>query len=646
MTAHGGFAAVAQVHQSALQDALRIYHSAGSLPSRVAQAGTMPNPLGSGTLAYDLDLFLDAPTVRLAAASGDRIALDLRLWGRARITTDATGTIERAVLLTSTLLVRGVVTVDATGMLLRPMLADVAVDALGIRALDGPALPPQLGTFLSSPGTRSTLGLLLRANLGALNSMAPPLMTPLLRQLGITGPGTSSTFRLRVRDASLALALDVATSTPAGTFRTMGDFAAITQAPPPNGLLVSINPALLPLLTSQLRPRVVAAAAAAGIAIDRFDVTPAEGHLLVSGHATRDGLGASFRLRARPRLGLPDRVEHWEDEDGRRYTHVTPGHDNVWIEVYDAHVEEDRPWWAWLGVIVGALIVGPFGPPALMTVASIIESIRNNVAYSIDTAGDTAVGARRTQRLRLPGTTGPEVDLTLARLSMGSASLDGTVILRVPTGMHGILQGPTTLDVAELPRAVLRYTLTGFPMRSHAQDPQAHVRWQVRRTDTNAVVQTRELRLVDPGSLSHALDLRTGPLATAPGFVVSCRAYRRLGTTVEELANQSLELRISDRLDRTRPYVRWTHSVHAPEVVVHVDGRHEQRGWRNVARASDIHRTDARWRCRMVANHSRHARIEYLDALPFPTAELSANRARVCDYCFYGGPTRTTPVGL
>jgi hypothetical protein len=33
-----------------------------------------------------------------------------------------------------------------------------------------------------------------------------------------------------------------------------------------------------------------------------------------------------------------------------------------------------------------------------------------------------------------------------------------------------------------------------------------------------------------------------------------------------------------------------------------------------------------------------------MDALPFPLAKLAENRSKVCDYCFFGGPTKTVPL--
>jgi hypothetical protein len=37
-------------------------------------------------------------------------------------------------------------------------------------------------------------------------------------------------------------------------------------------------------------------------------------------------------------------------------------------------------------------------------------------------------------------------------------------------------------------------------------------------------------------------------------------------------------------------------------------------------------------------------RAKSMDALPFPLARLAENRSKVCDYCFFGGPTKTVPL--
>jgi hypothetical protein len=143
---------------------------------------------------------------------------------------------------------------------------------------------------------------------------------------------------------------------------------------------------------------------------------------------------------------------------------------------------------------------------------------------------------------------------------------------------------------------------------------------------------------------------------TATRFLVECRVFRTFGASTMDLFNASIELRITDRLDRTHPYVRWTHSVYTPRVRVEADGSHTQDGYDLKERHSAIHRTAVPGRCRMAARFSAKVAptpeaaqpyapvLEYLDALPFPVGQLVANRSQVCDYCFFGGPDKTVPL--
>jgi hypothetical protein len=90
--------------------------------------------------------------------------------------------------------------------------------------------------------------------------------------------------------------------------------------------------------------------------------------------------------------------------------------------------------------------------------------------------------------------------------------------------------------------------------------------------------------------------------------------------------------------------------VNVPQVAVYPDRTRKLLGQQTLVRTSDIHRTDFAGRCRMVEPGAflfdAQASVEYLDALPFPLDQITANRARVCDYCFFGGPTRTEPLPL
>lgn len=54
-------------------------------------------------------------------------------------------------------------------------------------------------------------------------------------------------------------------------------------------------------------------------------------------------------------------------------------------------------------------------------------------------------------------------------------------------------------------------------------------------------------------------------------------------------------------------------------------------------------KSEADPRVALATGHSRG--FTYLDRLPFPLTEINEHRRGVlCDYCFYGGPTRTVPL--
>jgi hypothetical protein len=141
----------------------------------------------------------------------------------------------------------------------------------------------------------------------------------------------------------------------------------------------------------------------------------------------------------------------------------------------------------------------------------------------------------------------------------------------------------------------------------------------------------------------------------ATRFGVEVRVYQQLGAQAIDLFNDRIFLDIVDRLDRTHPYARWTHEVYTPQVQLEADGSRTVLGGQIRVRVSNLHRTAIPGRCRMASSYSTEPlrgsgpgvtdpKLEYLDALPFPRSELDARRAAVCDYCFYGGPTKTVAL--
>lgn len=133
-------------------------------------------------------------------------------------------------------------------------------------------------------------------------------------------------------------------------------------------------------------------------------------------------------------------------------------------------------------------------------------------------------------------------------------------------------------------------------------------------------------------------------MLNAPAASVECRIFRDPGATTEEVHRARGWLVPYDRLDRKRPYVGWRHTVTTPTVFVDSDGRRYVGKPAKRDRVSDVHRTAYPGRCLMADQYSPRASLEYLDALPFPHPDLDTNREQVCDYCFYGGPTRTAAL--
>ena len=213
------------------------------------------------------------------------------------------------------------------------------------------------------------------------------------------------------------------------------------------------------------------------------------------------------------------------------------------------------------------------------------------------------------------------------------------------------------------------------------QDPSVLVQWIVTRPDTGEVIISKTLGIGQGGApvniLTVSIDHASGVLQAADGFQVSCNLFRPLPGGNDQIFSSSLRIGIEDHFDRHHPYVRWgPHVKHIYPGVPFWNAippkAHEVGvGWGRDVRESRIHRTDF-WsggrRC-LVAdisgsmgkrpkkprgaynyNKAPQARTlnypwTYLDRLPVSLDEVRQNRelARgiLCDYCFFGGPTKT-----
>lgn len=639
MSNWAGFAAVAEVRESAVNQTLRIYHAADLIPNPITGTSAFPNPVGDGKATVDWGLFLDAPQVVFSSGFGDYIGLNLRLHGTITVMVPNQGIATRTVAATTTVLVRPVLDVIAGGVVVRPRLDDVVINSLSLTVINGPPFPADAVTIVMSPASLAALTQRVRANLGEINSLAPPLLAPTIEQFGFGTLVELKRLAYRVLNDALAVAIDVQPKglqlSTNGSVNQIPDFLGATD------IAVCVNPVMLEVMQRVIRPQIQAALDDAGsdVVLDDFWIVPWLDHLRIGGHATKDDFGASFSFRAKPKLGTPGGTESWVDEYGTYHEYSWPGSDDLWVDVWDVQLDEEVPWYIWLGIVAGSFILAPAAPVIGLAVSSIIESIRNNIIYKIEHHAESAVGESATQRITLPGTDGPDVDFVLRGIEAGFSGLQTWVEFN-PRGMAGI-EGPFSMDVADIAYIPPVYRLRDATLLWHPQDPLVRVTWQVRRLDTNEVVLQRTSQLTDPNSRLLGFFLGVEPLNEVDEFSIQCRVVRTLGGPAQQLLNFTMKLRIRDVLDRSRPYVRWSHGVWVPQVKVHPGGVHEKKGWDQVTRHSAIHRTAVPGRCRFAARFAvRTSDLVYLDELPFGPEDIGAHRDELCDYCFYGGPDK------
>jgi hypothetical protein len=185
---------------------------------------------------------------------------------------------------------------------------------------------------------------------------------------------------------------------------------------------------------------------------------------------------------------------------------------------------------------------------------------------------------------------------------------------------------------------------------ANPDDPALRRTWRL-YSASGALLEEIDRPYNDPAVSTYDID-HAGPDRMAlPGFTVYVRVYRQDQGTTSELGACNFKVQVKDRFDRQHPYVRWRHLaiffVPAPTV----DDPHRQRTVFD-KRRSAIHRTAIPGRCSMLGKASGKIdkpaspshEIEYFDELPFPVDQLNQHRDVLCEYCFYGGPDKTTSL--
>ena len=632
MDRHAGFAATVSIRERLLQDLIAVLYQNGEIPHRIRG-----DP--GGIVGAEIDLFLDRPVLTCSPANGASLALGLQGWGRLTVTTLGSPSATRFVLMRMPTLSPPLLSLEWGSLRFRLDGPASVVQSLDVDVLVGGPYPPDAQTFIQSEAFFGQVQALIRLALGGLARVAPPLNLSFLGPIGVT-PGARVSYA--IADGAMTLGIDV---TDAEGITTNGQSGLLMDTTGGYDVGMWTNPAAVPLTMRETRIEIEDAVADEDATLDGLSFGVEEGRFVVAGSVSKGNLGSvSFSLGVVPHLVRPSHCEEWEEEYGEHFVSCTPERQELWFEVVDVDVDVDRPWWVVLGDVLGLLLAGI----GTLVIEAIVGMVRNNVGSAIGGTGGGAV-ADRVQEFTFEGIPEPSFRLKIEEYTCRAEGVFTGLTLRPQIEAPGI-DGPSFVSVEEAITTTLRYRVR-MPFDSPADDPQLSVRWTVRRTDTNQVLITRD----QPAISNLVIDVSGMPeLLETPSLDIACRVYHTLGPVTTDLFNGSTTLRIFDRLDRSRPYVRWDHTCWAPVVVVEPDGTHTHHGYDLKHRHSRIHRTAVPGRCRMASRYSYSVasvethpllpHLTYLDELPFPVEELPSQRRLVCDYCFFGGPTKTDPL--
>ena len=590
-------------------------------------------------------MFLDAPQVVLEEARGAVLA---RFILAGTISLSGSGVIasERQVLFDADIRFTPAATVAAaTGASIRLLAAGAALTRFEARNAGSITIPQAVINFLNGSHVRNWLAARLVNATTLINSISPPLLVPFIDQLGVGTLVNLSNVQVKVLDGALAVCIDYSPGEididTDGNLDEVESFLSISDiaicAHPLNRLLMARMAFLEARTTAREQ----------NVEIDSLSIKIGSDHLKIKVHATKDDFGAEVTLRAKILIGTPEREEQYDDEYGGQYVQIIPGTDDIWVDIWDVEVDTELPAWTYLLITAGVFILLPLGPVIIAAIVSVIESIKANVANQIENSGsDTS--ASRVQRVTLPATSAPFVDITASQIKTSPDGFQTRAWFKPVTESYaGQIAGPNTSTVEELVDGKLSYNFKPDIMLWHPENPLIDIRWQVRRSDTNQVIQSQRLPAANPDALSITVNLNSPNNIASPKYKVNCTPLRR-GSPNETIASSSLEVEIKDRLDRTHPFVQWDHSTCVPRVE-RVKGILRLTGWDGVNRSSKIHKTKLPGRCRMAGQYSPATwpvSLHYSDELPFPADQIIVNRALLCDYCFFGGPDKSEPLPL
>lgn len=621
-----------------MQRLLRTLYAANKIPHTFSFDQSVP--IDGSSVRLKGDLFCAVPQIGFAEQPDDRFSLGLRCWGPVAFAF-ADGTFQSAWFeIVATLEVPpqlSMIRIDTDGdgasdtAALSFGIDGAAVQVSGpvvVNQIKGSPLDPRIEQLLGSPLFQTLLQLGLRAQLAGQSPATIPL--DFLGGLQLASALTTTT---RVVEGALLVGIDTAWGVPVAglvpvypvaVVNTSGDRSALADFRDGEDLGYVVNKSQVPIYFADAL-RQIKDQIPDDVVIDRMDLVLHDGFLRIQGTAHEVAAGvtigsADFSFDVVPKLSTDQQFRYRE---------------SVGFSVVNVHVDTHLAGWVqFLDVIFGILTVGA----TALGVDQIVAAIRGSLIRQISEQG-ASFGARN-QQLTLVGTTKPVIDVRIQTLEFRPEELISTIRVRPRLGRSRIAGASRIFGTPVQVQVFYACTLPADLLRS---DPHLRVAWTLRRLDLNIAVDA------DDGPAEEHRSYRRNVITDARqplSFSLECRVYRTLGTRTENLFNQTVTLKPTDRLEHSHPFVNWAGTVPLPAFVKTADGSLTRNGLLSVDRRSKIHRTDLPGRCLFADSYgpviTQHP--IYLDTLPFPKSELVLHREQVCDYCFFGGPDKTSPL--
>jgi hypothetical protein len=362
------------------------------------------------------------------------------------------------------------------------------------------------------------------------------------------------------------------------------------------------------------------------------------------------------------------------------------------IEVYDGptaflrkdawslrivHNELDVSWLVDLVVFALSAVIGVICPFLIPILAIAAIAITDGIIPGVlDNIRNYALGGVERGLLALDSPSDPQ---PLPGLPNGMWSGEIRDIAILPEGLHTVLDMSAGVPDAfiaiyqesgirapedwraEIRRPMPFLVKVSGPLEKLA--PNLSVLWEVFRVDNNALLRAQRRAYVgkdilvlnpsatirgvqpDPGTNGILIGLRDPDYYFLDRIKVRCTLTAKLGTQEGFIWSDEVIVDIPDDLDRTRNFVEW-----GPHLVFFANAGTNNETWSH-NRTSKIHRTATGARCMMLRQRAedtprKRPKFRYFDTLPAEWTPLANHRHFLCDFCFFGGPDKTTPFPL